>query len=91
MIHVENFEKNYRETVAVCGLSFEVPAGSILGLVGPNGARKTTTLRALAGIIPPSRGRLQVAGYDVVQEPVAAKSQLAFIPDEPQLFDVLTV
>ena len=91
MIHVENFEKNYRETVAVRGLSFEVPAGSILGLVGPNGAGKTTTLRALAGIIPPSRGRLRVAGHDVVQEPVAAKSQLAFIPDEPQLFDVLTV
>ena len=91
MIHVEHFEKNYRETVAVRGLSFEVPAGSILGLVGPNGAGKTTTLRALAGIIPPSRGRLRVAGHDVVQNPVAAKSHLAFIPDEPQLFDVLTV
>ncbi|MEK6259006.1 MAG: ABC transporter ATP-binding protein [Planctomycetota bacterium] len=91
MIRVEHYEKNYRETVAVRGLSFEVPAGSILGLVGPNGAGKTTTLRALAGIIPPSRGLLQVAGHDVVQEPTAAKSQLAFIPDEPQLFDVLTV
>ena len=91
MIEVEHYEKNYRETVAVRGLSFDVPAGAILGLVGPNGAGKTTTLRALAGIIPPSRGRLRVAGHDVVQEPTAAKSQLAFIPDEPQLFDVLTV
>ncbi|MBC7964950.1 MAG: ABC transporter ATP-binding protein [Fuerstia sp.] len=91
MIQVEHYEKNYRETVAVRGLSFDVPAGAILGLVGPNGAGKTTTLRALAGIIPPSRGRLRVAGHDVVQEPTAAKSQLAFIPDEPQLFDVLTV
>ena len=91
MIQVEHYEKNYRGTVAVRGLSFDVPAGAILGLVGPNGAGKTTTLRALAGIIPPSRGRLRVAGHDVVQEPTAAKSQLAFIPDEPQLFDVLTV
>lgn len=91
MIQVEHYEKNYRETAAVRGLSFEVPVGAILGLVGPNGAGKTTTLRALAGIIPPSRGRLRVAGHDVVQEPIAAKSLLAFIPDEPQLFDVLTV
>ena len=91
MIRVEAYEKSYRETVAVRGLSFEVPAGSVLGLVGPNGAGKTTTMRALAGIIPPSRGRLLIAGHDVVQEPIAAKSQLAFIPDEPQLFDVLTV
>ena len=91
MIRVEDYEKSYRETVAVRGLSFEVPAGSVLGVVGPNGAGKTTTMRAIAGIIPPSRGRLLVAGHDVVKESVAAKSQLAFIPDEPQLFEVLTV
>ena len=91
VIRVEEFEKTYRETVAVQGLSFEVPAGSIVGLVGPNGAGKTTTLRALAGIIPPTRGRLTVAGHDIVADPIAAKSRLAFIPDDPQLFDVLTV
>ncbi len=91
MIRVEGYEKTYRETVAVRGLSFEVPAGSIVGLVGPNGAGKTTTLRALAGIIPPTRGKLTVAGHDIVLDPIAAKSRLAFIPDEPQLFDVLTV
>ncbi|MDA1232163.1 MAG: ABC transporter ATP-binding protein, partial [Planctomycetota bacterium] len=76
---------------AVRGLSFEVPAGSIVGLVGPNGAGKTTTLRALAGIIPPTRGQLTIAGYDIVNDPIEAKSRLAFIPDEPQLFEVLTV
>ena len=91
MIRVEGYEKTYRETVAVRGLSFDVPAGSVVGLVGPNGAGKTTTLRALAGIIPPTRGRLFVAGHDIVQDPIAAKSRLAFIPDDPQLFDVLTV
>ena len=91
MIRVEGYEKSYRNTVAVRGLSFAVAAGSVLGVVGPNGAGKTTTMRALCGIIPPSQGRLWVAGHDVVEEPIQAKSQLAFIPDEPQLFDVLTV
>ena len=91
MIRVEGYEKTYRETVAVRGLSFDVAARSIVGLVGPNGAGKTTTLRALAGIIPPTRGRLTVTGHDIVQDPIAAKSRLAFIPDDPQLFDVLTV
>jgi len=91
MIRVEGYEKSYRNTIAVRGLTFDVAAGSVLGIVGPNGAGKTTTMRALAGIIPPSAGRLLVAGHDVVQDPIAAKSQLAFIPDEPQLFDVLTV
>lgn len=91
MIRVEAYEKSYRETLAVQNLSFEVAPGEVLGIVGPNGAGKTTTMRAIAGIIPPSSGRLFVAGYDVVQQPIDAKANLAFIPDEPQLFDVLTV
>jgi ABC-2 type transport system ATP-binding protein len=91
MIRVEAFAKSYRQTAAVKDLSFEVTAGSVLGVVGPNGAGKTTTMRAIAGIIAPSSGRLLVAGHDIVTEPVPAKGQLAFIPDEPQLFDVLTV
>ncbi len=91
MIHVQEYHKAYRETIAVDGLSFEVPAGAILGLVGPNGAGKTTTLRALAGIIRPTRGRLWVAGHDVVNDPVAAKRELAYIPDDPKLFDALTI
>jgi len=91
VIQVIDFHKTYRETVAVRGLSFEVPAGAILGLVGANGAGKTTTLRALAGIIPPTQGRLVVAGHDVVKQPLAAKAALAYVPDDPKLFDELTV
>jgi ABC-2 type transport system ATP-binding protein len=91
LIHVQDYHKAYRETIAVDGLSFEVPAGAVLGLVGPNGAGKTTTLRALAGIIRPTRGRLFVAGHDVVNDPIAAKRELAYIPDDPKLFDALTV
>ena len=91
MIQVIDYHKCYGETVAVRGLSFQVPAGAILGLVGANGAGKTTTLRALAGIIPPTQGQLLIAGHDVVREPVAAKSKLAYVPDDPKLFDELTV
>jgi ABC-2 type transport system ATP-binding protein len=90
-IFVEDYHKNYGSTVAVAGVSFAVAPGEILGLVGPNGAGKTTTLRALAGILTPTRGRLLIAGHDIVHEPVAAKRALAYVPDDPQLFDRLTV
>src|SRR5436309_15358464 len=88
---VENFHKSYGDTVAVQGLSFEVPPGTILGLVGPNGAGKTTTMRALAGILLPTRGQLFIDGHDVEREPIPAKAALAYVPDDPKLFDQLTI
>ena len=91
MIKVKDFTKSYGSFSAVRNLSFEVGRGEILGLVGPNGAGKTTTLRALCGIIAPTGGKLAIAGYDIVNEPIAAKRRLGYIPDEPQLFDTLTV
>jgi ABC-2 type transport system ATP-binding protein len=90
-IVVEDYHKSYGSFVAVRGLSFRVEPGEILGLVGPNGAGKTTTLRALAGILRPTRGRLIIDGHDLVREPVAAKKATAYLPDEPKLFDQLTV
>jgi ABC-2 type transport system ATP-binding protein len=91
LIRVEDYHKTYRDIVAVDGLSFEVTPGTIMGLVGPNGAGKTTTMRALAGIIRPTRGTLSIAGHDVVHDSIAAKRALAYIPDDPKLFDALTV
>jgi len=91
VIHVEHFHKTYRETVAVQDLSFSVQSGDILGLVGPNGAGKTSTLRSVAGIIPPTSGTLTVAGHDVVRDAINAKRKLAYVPDDPKLFDTLTV
>ncbi len=73
------------------GLTFDVQPGQVLGLLGPNGAGKTTTMRAIAGIIAPTRGHLLVGGRDVVLDPVGAKQQLAYVPDDPKLFDALTV
>jgi ABC-2 type transport system ATP-binding protein len=90
-ITVEDFHKAYGETVAVAGITFKVVPGDVTGLVGPNGAGKTTTLRALAGILTPTRGRLAIAGHDLARDPVAAKAALAYVPDDPKLFDALTV
>jgi len=90
-IVVEDYHKSYGSFVAVRGLSFRVNPGEVLGLIGPNGAGKTTTLRALAGILRPTRGRLIIDGHDLAHEPVAAKKATAYIPDEPKLFDQLTV
>ncbi len=91
MIEVVGLTKLYGTLTAVQDLSFTVAPGEILGLVGPNGAGKTTTLRSVAGIIQPSGGKVRIAGHDLAQDPIAAKAVLAFVPDEPQLFDYLTV
>ena len=91
MIAVESLAKKYGNFTAVRNLTFSVGPGEVLGLVGPNGAGKTTTLRCLAGIIPPTSGRVQVTGHDLAQDPVGAKRDLAFFPDEPRLFEYLTV
>jgi ABC-2 type transport system ATP-binding protein len=91
VISVDGLEKQYGELTAVRGLSFTVQPGEVLGLVGPNGAGKTTTIRSIAGIIVPTRGQIRIGEHDLGTEAVAAKSLLAFIPDEPHLFDYLTV
>ena len=91
MISVRALTKLYGDFAAVRSVSFDVGAGEILGLVGPNGAGKTTTLRCLAGIIAPSSGTVAIAGHDIQKDPIPAKRALAFIPDEPHLFDYLSV
>jgi ABC-2 type transport system ATP-binding protein len=90
-IEVSGLTKLYGQFPAVSDLSFAVRAGEVIGLVGPNGAGKTTTLRCLAGIIPPTRGTVRIGGHDLAQTPIEAKRRLAFFPDEPRLFEYLTV
>jgi ABC-2 type transport system ATP-binding protein len=91
VIEVSGLTKLYGDVVAVDDLSFKVGPGEVMGLIGPNGAGKTTTLRSLSGIIIPTRGTIRVAGADLAIDPRRAKAALAFIPDEPQLFEYLTV
>ncbi len=91
MIEVESLTKRYGTFTAVRELSFVARPGEVLGLVGPNGAGKTSTLRCRAGIMPATAGRVRIAGHTLAEDPVAAKRTLAFFPDEPRLFDYLTV
>jgi ABC-2 type transport system ATP-binding protein len=73
------------------GVSLSVHEHEVVCLVGRNGAGKTTTLRSLVGIVRPTRGTITIGGHDLERDPVAAKRLLAFMPDEPHLFDYLTV
>ena len=91
MIEVSGLSKTFDNFTAVRDLSFSVRAGEVLGLVGPNGAGKTTTLRTLVGIIPPTTGQIRLAGHDLLADPLRAKRAMAFFPDEPRLFEYLTV
>ena len=88
---VESLSKRYADTLAVDGLSFTVGAGEILGMVGPNGAGKTSTLRSIAGVLPIREGRILVRGHDLSVHETQAKSHLAWVPDNPQPFESLTV
>jgi ABC-2 type transport system ATP-binding protein len=90
-IAVEHFTRTYGTFTAVDDLSLAVASGEIVGLIGPNGAGKTTTLRALAGILRPTSGRIVVDGHDLATDGIEAKRRLAFMPDEPHLFEYLTV
>lgn len=90
-LRVRGLSKSYEETDAVQELSFELRAGEILGLVGPNGAGKTTTLRSIVGVLPLQEGSVEIGGHDLQEEEVLAKKCLAWVPDDPQPFDTLTV
>jgi len=91
MIHVSNLTKRYGDLTAVDDFSFSVGPGEIVGLIGPNGAGKTSTLRCIVGIQRPSSGTIAIGGHDIVSDAVEAKRRLAFMADEPQLFEYLTV
>ena len=90
-IAVQHLRRTYGDFTAVEDLSFDAAPGEIVGLIGPNGAGKTTTLRSLAGILRPTSGHVLIDGHDIVDDPIEAKRRLAFMPDEPHLFEYLTV
>lgn len=90
-IVAEGLTKSFPGVVAVDHLSFDVRPGEIFGLVGPDGAGKTTTLRMLAGVMPPDEGSAIVAGSDVVRDPEGAKHHLSYMPQRFGLYEDLTV
>ena len=90
-IEVEKFCKEYDGTLAANELSFCLPRGTVGALIGPNGAGKTTTIRALCGILRPTSGALHVAGFDVSSQALEVKRRIAYVPDDPPLFETLSV
>ena len=90
-IVVSALEKRFGDLRAVDGLSFDVQPGEIFGLVGPDGAGKTTTLRMLAGVLAPEGGAAQVAGFDITRDPEGAKHHLSYMPQRFGLYEDLTV
>jgi ABC-2 type transport system ATP-binding protein len=83
--------KSFGAERAVDELSFSVQPGEILGLVGPNGAGKTTCLRSIVGVLPLQEGTVEICGHDLAGDEVSAKRALAWVPEDPQPFDTLTV
>lgn len=91
MLQVRHLYKRFGDAFAVSDLSLEVRSGEIVGLLGPNGAGKTTTIRCIASLLQPTSGQILLNGHDVSENPVAAKRSLAFVPEVPNPYDMLTV
>lgn len=91
ILSVHGLARTYGDFLAVSDLSFQVHPGEIVGLVGANGAGKTTSLRAITGILKPSRGRVTIGGHDIQNEPIEAKRMFAYIPDTVHPYELLTV
>ena len=90
MISLRGLTKRYDDFLAVDNLDLDVKKGEIFGFLGPNGAGKTTTIRMLVGLLRPSEGEIEVDGVDLVADPRAARSKIAYLPDTPYLYDKLT-
>lgn len=91
VLQVSHLVKEYKNVRAVNDISFEIRPGEIVGLLGPNGAGKTTALRCVAGILRPNEGQILINGHDLARDQAQAKSRLAFVPEMPSLYELLTV
>ena len=91
MIQVQNLTKRYGNLVAIDNVSFSVGQGEILGFLGPNGAGKTTTMRIISGYMPPTDGTVRVGDFDVLEDPIKAKRQIGYLPENPPLYNDITV
>ncbi len=91
MLEIRDLYKHFGSVKAVQGISFDVARGEVLGFLGPNGAGKTTTMRMITGFLPPDRGSASVCGHNVVEDPVAAKSKIGYLPENAPAYPSMTV
>src|SRR5437762_6809108 len=90
VIRAEQLTKRYGANVAVDHIDLEVRAGEIVGILGPNGSGKTTTILMLLGLTEPSEGRAEVAGFDPLREPLQVKRRVGYLPDQVGFYDNLS-
>ncbi len=91
MIEVKNLTKRFGSKVAVDNVSFEVRKGEVLGFLGPNGAGKSTTMRMVTGFIPPTDGDIKIAGANLLDDEIGAKSQIGYLPEAAPLYNDMSV
>ncbi len=91
MIKVRNLKKTFGPKVAVNGVSFTVEKGEVLGFLGPNGAGKSTTMRMITGFIPPTEGEVTIGGHNIVENPIAAKRLIGYLPENAPSYADMTV
>lgn len=92
MLQVINFSKKYKgaKRYSAKNISFQAPDGKVVGLVGSNGAGKSTTIKSIVGILPFSEGQIIVNGFDIAKEPVKAKQTIGYVPDDHSVYEKLT-
>ena len=90
MLKIENYTKKYGDKTVVDDISLHIKPGELYGFIGHNGAGKTTTIKACVGILKPDAGRILIANKDIRQQPVECKQDLAYIPDNPELYDYMS-
>ena len=91
MIELENVTKNFGDFPAITDISFRVEPGEVLGFLGPNGAGKTTTMKIITGYMPPSSGKVTVAGYDIVSQSLVARRHIGYLPETVPLYTDMMV
>ena len=90
LIKTTSLVKRFGDKLAVNSVNLDVRGGEIFGFLGPNGAGKTTTIKMICGLLRPTAGSASVGGFDIQQQPIAAKSILGYVPDEPMLYEKLS-
>lgn len=90
MLKIDNLSKSYGTKTAVDGLSLHIRKGEIFGFIGHNGAGKTTTLKACCGILKPDSGSITVDGISISEHPIECKKRMAYLPDNPDLYNFMT-
>src|SRR5271169_811608 len=91
MIRVSGLTKDYGSRRAINDLNFEVNKGEIVGFLGPNGAGKTTTMRILSGFMPPTYGKVEIGGFDVIENSLEVRKIVGYLPETVPLYSDMTV